>query len=172
MKRIEVNKKILLISLIIVIIILIIQLILSKTKTININKKIIKEMSSTTQEIELNNQINALNTEHTEYANYIQGCKTKIATALTNEGVETSNKETLEKMAENISKVLQARTADATATADNITERKTAYVNGKLITGNGTDNDYYNSRVMNINEDSEFVVWLHTDRYKYLAYIK
>ena len=38
-------------------------------------------------------------------------------------------------MAENISNVLQARTKDATATADNIAKGYTAYVNGKLITG-------------------------------------
>ena len=79
------------------------------------------------------------------YMNYIQTCKTKIATALTNEGVATSDQAKLETMAENISKVLQARTNKATATADNITQGKTAWVNGKLITGNGTDNNNYYS---------------------------
>ena len=137
------NKKILIISLIIVIILLSIQLVLSKNKIINISKKTIKEMSSTTQETELNNQINSLNTEHTEYMNYIQTCKNQIAAAITNEGVETSEEATFETMAENISNVLQARTKDATATADNITEGKTAYVNGQLITGTGVDNNSY-----------------------------
>ena len=103
-------------------------------------------MNESTQVTDLNNQINALNTEHTEYLNYIQTCKTKIATALGNEGVTTSNDATLETMAGNISRVLKERTKNATATADNITAGKTAYVNGELITGNGADNTaYYNS---------------------------
>ena len=38
-------------------------------------------------------------------------------------------------MAENISKILQTRTSNATATADTISEGKTAWVNGNLITG-------------------------------------
>ena len=136
------NKKILIIIiLIIVTLVLTIQIVLSKNKIINISKKTIKEMSSTTQETELNNQINSLNAEHTEYMNYIQTCKTKIATALTNEGVPTSNEATLETMAESISNVLQERTKDATATAENITAGKTAYVNGQKITGTYVDNE-------------------------------
>ena len=109
---------------------------------ININgdiireKQIVKEMSESTQVTDLNNQINSLNTEHTEYMNYIQTCKTAIATALTNEGVETSDQETLETMADNISRVLQAKTKDVTATAEDIANGKTAYVNGELVIGN------------------------------------
>ena len=117
-----------------------INFILEKNVIIKSNKQIVKEMNEDTQVTDLNNQINSLNTEHTEYMNYIQTCKTKIATALTSEGVETSEQATLEKMSENISKVLQARTKDATATADNITDGKTAWVNGELIIGNGKDN--------------------------------
>ena len=139
------NKKLLIISLTIVIIILIMQLILNKNRIINISDKMIKGMSSSVQETELNNQINSLNVEHTDYMNYIQSCKAKLANALTNEGVTTSNEATLETMAESISKVLQARTSDATATADNITKGCTAYVNGQLITGTGADNNlFYN----------------------------
>lgn len=139
------NKKLLIISLTIVIIILIMQLILNKNRFINISDKMIKGMSSSVQETELNNQINSLNVEHTDYMNYIQSCKAKLANALTNEGVTTSNEATLETMAKSISKVLQARTSDATATADNITKGCTAYVNGQLITGTGADNNlFYN----------------------------
>lgn len=119
---------------------------ISKNGNIIKEKQIIKEMNENTQVTELNNQINALNTEHTEYLNYIQTCKTKIATALENEGVTTSNDATLEAMSENISKIFKTRTSDATATADNISAGKTAYVNGELITGNGADNTAnYNS---------------------------
>ncbi len=64
-----------------------------------------------------------------------------IATAITNEGVQTEETDTAETMAENIGKILQERTKNATATADNISEGKTAWVNGKLIIGNGVDND-------------------------------
>lgn len=98
------HKNIVIIALILIIIVLTIQLNSTKNEIIN-NKKIIKAMSSSIQETELNEQINALNIEHTDYMNYIQECKTKIATALTNQGIETSNQETLEIMAENIGKI-------------------------------------------------------------------
>ena len=109
------------------------------------SKIVLKNMEETAQVGNLNKTIETLNSSHTDYANYIQTCKTQLATALTTEGVSTSNEDTLETMASNISKVLQARTKNATATADNITKGKTAYVNGKLIEGNGADNIQYQS---------------------------
>lgn len=135
MKNKERKLKAIIIILIITILILCMQLFLVKKGSINSKKQIIKEMSESEQVTDLNNQINELNTSHTEYMNYIQTCKTQIATALTNEGVATSDQATLETMAESISKVLQERTKDATATADNITDGKTAYVNGEKIVG-------------------------------------
>ena len=58
-----------------------------------------------------------------------------IAEAVTNEGVETESSDTAETMAENIGKILEERTKDATATPEDIASEKTAYVNGEKITG-------------------------------------
>ena len=109
-------------NLITIFLIIIVLTLINSFEVIKTNRQILKEMTSSTLEENLNAQITELNSEHTEYMNYIQTCKTKIATALTNEGVETSDQILLEEMAENISNILQARTSDATATADNITE--------------------------------------------------
>ena len=149
------NKIIILLSTIIMLLIgIIFYLMIEKTDIIR-EKQIIKEMNQSTLEEELNNSINKLNIEQTEYWECIQTCKTKIATALTNEGVETSDEILLEDMAENISKVLAARTSNADATADNITAGKTAYVNGELITGTGADNDtYYNQGAQSVSKKS------------------
>ena len=131
-------KDILIVILTIIIILLIIQLILNKNKITNNNKKIIKEMNEGTQVADLNNQINSLNTAHTEYMNYIQTCKTAIASALTNEGIVTSANDTLETMATNIENIFVERTKldeSVAATANDILSGKQAYANGKLITG-------------------------------------
>ena len=66
-----------------------------------------------------------------------------IATAITNEGVATTQTDTAETMAENISKILQERTKDATATPEDIAEGKIAYVNGEKIVGIGSKSGNY-----------------------------
>ena len=110
----------------------------SKVALIN-GKQIIKEMT----EGEYESQLTELNKSHEEYHLQVQENKQKIATAITNQKVATSQDDTIDQIVTNIGKILQAGTADADATADNITAGKKAYVNGKLITGTGADNNSY-----------------------------
>ena len=144
-------------------------------KSIIKEKQIIKEMSESTQITDLNNQINALNKEHTEYMDYIQTCKKSIAAALTNEGVITSEHDNFETMFTNIGNIFNERTKldeSIAATADNISKGKQAYVNGELITGTGEYNDFYydkgaseNSKSLTINGkvSASTSAWTNTD---------
>ena len=65
--------------------------------------------------------------------------KRVIATAITEEGVNTLETDTAETMAENIGKILQERTKEATATVADIASGKTAWVNGEMIMGEASN---------------------------------
>ena len=111
---------------------------ISVNRNIITEKQVIKEMSESTQVTDLNNQITALNASHDEYAKNVQAYKTKIAEAITNQGVPTSADAKTEVIVENIGKILQEKTI-ATATAAQILKGQTAWVNGSKITGTMVD---------------------------------
>lgn len=153
------NKKILVISIIVNIMILFLVFSLVNSNIDIIGKRqIIKEMT----EGEYESKLTELNTSHENYALQVQENKQKIATAITDQKVPTSENATIDEIVANIGKILQYSTSDATATADNITKGKTAYVNGELITGNGSDNlDYAESvapKIINLGTGTSFDV--------------
>ena len=112
------EKLILLLLIINVILLTIIYNLILKNEIVE-SKQIIKEMSQSTLEADLNAQITALNAEHTEYMQNIQNCKTQIASAITDKGVETSDQETFEKMADNIRNI-----------STNVSSNKLEYIGG------------------------------------------
>ena len=132
--------KIFIVILVTIISTLLIDFFIFKGRTIQNKTQIIKEMTQSENETNLQAQINQLNKSHKDYSTNVQAYKKQIAEAITNQGVSTSENATAEVISDNISKILQTRTSNATATAANITEGMTAYVNGQLIIGTGTDN--------------------------------
>ena len=114
---------------------IIISLLIGKSIIIGKEKQIIKEMTQSENEANLQTQIDQLNSTQQKYASDVQAYKKQIAEAITAQGVTTSENAEGSIIAENISKILQAKTSDATATAADIALDKTAYVDGELITG-------------------------------------
>lgn len=108
---------------------------IKNTTNINKKEKVVKQMNESKEISDLNTQINQLNTAHTEYAQYIQNCKKTLATAISNKGVEASENDNIDRFVENIGKIFAVQTADATATAKDISEGKTAYAKGEQLVG-------------------------------------
>ena len=92
------GKKIIIISILVNILLTGIIYNLIKKDYLNNEKIIVKAMT----EGEYENYITTLHQSHEDYAKYIQTCKEQIARAITDMGVETSQDENLEKMADNI----------------------------------------------------------------------
>ena len=132
------KQKIFLFIIILLLCLIVLSIIVNQNKNIKRDTAIIKEMSESTQVTDLNNQITALNASHDEYAKNVQAYKTKIAEAITNQGVPTSADAKTEVIVENIGKILQEKTI-ATATAAQILKGQTAWVNGSKITGTMVD---------------------------------
>ena len=101
--------------------------------------QVIKEMTQSELESSLDNTINQLNANQELYAANVDAYKTKITEAITNQGVTTEVSATADVVAENIGKILGAKTT-ATATAAQILVGQTAYVNGAKVTGTMTNN--------------------------------
>ena len=158
-KRIKNNKGITLVAVVVTVVILIIlagisiNLILGDNGIITIAKKAKEntELAKIEEETELNELYTQLEAEGSSSGNLpydsiakLTEFKTAIANAIDEAGgmkpditAETSV------FADNINGIVKEVTKNATATADNISKGKTAWVNGTLITGNGKDNNSY-----------------------------
>mgnify|MGYP004543331803 CR=1 FL=1 len=156
-KRIKNNKGVTLVALIVTIIVLIIlagisiNLVLGDNGIITIAKKAKEntELAKIEEEKSLNELydeliregISAGNPEYSAIAKLAE-FKTAIANAIEETGgVKPEITAETSVFADNIKGILKEVTKNATATADNISEGKTAWVNGELITGTGKDNE-------------------------------
>lgn len=119
-------------------------------------QQILKEMDESVQVTNLNSQITTLNASHQSYVTAVENYKKTITEAITNQGISTSLSASEDVVKANIEKILEVRTSDADATADNITAGKKAYVDGKLIVGNGTDNENSGSKLINLGTGDTF----------------
>lgn len=99
---------------IVILLLIIVNLLLRQTNIIGKETKILQKMDETEQVSSLQTQIDNLNVEHEGYMNYIQTCKSTIATAITNQGVSTSADDTFDVMAENIGEILNANQPEGT----------------------------------------------------------
>lgn len=92
---------------------------------------------------DVNTAINTLNTTTNELFQSVSNGKQKVATAITDKGVETASDATYDEMATNIGKITTSNdtdgnyvnTEDATATKKDILLGKTAYAQGEKLTG-------------------------------------
>ena len=157
MRKIKNQKGITLVALVVTIIILIllagvsINLVLGDNGIITIAKKAKEntELAKIEEEKSLNELydeliregISAGDPEYSAIAKLAE-FKTAIANAIEEAGgVKPETTAETAVFADNIKGILKEVTKNATATADNISEGKTAWVNGELITGTGKDNE-------------------------------
>ena len=159
MNKIKNQKGITLVALVVTIIVLIllagisINLILGNNGIITIAKKAKEniELARVEEETQLNELYTQLESNNTGSGgtNYdaiakLTEFKTSIANAIDEAGgIKPDTTAETAIFADNIKGIIKEVTKDATATADNISEGKTAWINGIKIVGTGLDNNSY-----------------------------
>lgn len=84
---------------------IIISLLIDKNIIIKKETQVVKEMTQSENEANLQIQIDQLNASHKEYATNVQAYKKQIVDAITNQGVVTSIEASADTMANNIGKI-------------------------------------------------------------------